>query len=111
MQKRETTANQPGVGSEQIVSKYEWLKSNVHLQDTMRNTKKQTDVFANQARQVSIRDTSSLTLFDFQSDQDVCEACLEEVNSMQEEIDFLRALLRKNKITIPDGPYGQKQHG
>ena len=45
------------------------------------------------------------------SKSDVCENCLEEVNAMQEEIDFLRALLRKYKITIPDVPYGQKQHG
>ena len=77
----------------------------------MRNTKKQTDVFANQARQVSIRDTSSLTLFDFKSDLVVGVASIEEVNALQGENDFLRALLKKFKITIPDGPYGQKQHG
>ena len=30
--------------------------------------------------------------------------------SLQEEIDFLRTLLMSNKIQIPDGPYGKKQH-
>ena len=44
------------------------------------------------------------------AESDVCEAC-EKVNAMQEEIDFLRTLLRKKKIPIPNGPYGQKQHG
>jgi|LakMenEpi03Oct11_1017367.scaffolds.fasta_scaffold61131_1 hypothetical protein len=29
---------------------------------------------------------------------------------MQEEIDFLEAVIRKNKILTSDGPYGQKQH-
>ena len=46
-----------------------------------------------------------------QTESDVCEACLDELNTLQEEIDFYRSLLRKNKITIPDGPYDQKQNG
>ena len=44
------------------------------------------------------------------TESDVCKAC-KKVNALQEEIDFLRTLLSKKKIPIPNGPYGQKQHG
>ena len=38
-------------------------------------------------------------------------SCLDEVNALQGEIDFLRTLLRKKKISIPDGPYRPQQYG
>ena len=37
---------------------------------------------------------------------DVGGASVDEINALQSEIDFLRALLRKKNIPIPDGPYG-----
>ena len=40
------------------------------------------------------------------TESDVCKAC-KKVNALQEEIDFLRTLLSKKKIPIPNGPYGQ----
>ena len=46
-----------------------------------------------------------------QTESDFFGAYLDEVNGLQNENDFFRALLRKHKIQIPDGPYGQKQHG
>ena len=46
-----------------------------------------------------------------QTEPDVCENCLDEVKTLQNMVDFLLALLKKNKIPIPDEPYGQKQHG
>jgi len=39
------------------------------------------------------------------TESDVCQAC-KKVNALQEEIDFLRTLLSKKKIPIPNGPYG-----
>ena len=46
-----------------------------------------------------------------QDESDVGEACFDEVNGRENEIDVLRALLRKHKIVIPDIPSGQKQLG
>ena len=43
-----------------------------------------------------------------QTESDDCENYLAEVNYLKNEVDFLRTQLRKNKIPIPDGPYGQK---
>ena len=41
-------------------------------------------------------------------ESDVGESCFDEVNGRQNEIDVLKALLRKHKIVIPDIPSGQK---
>ena len=43
------------------------------------------------------------------TESDVCASCLDLVNALQAEIDFLRTLLREKKISIPYGPqqYGQ----
>ena len=46
-----------------------------------------------------------------QTEPDFCEKCLAEVKTLQNKVDFLVTLLRKNKIPIPDRPYDQKQHG
>ena len=46
-----------------------------------------------------------------QSQSEFCENCLKEGNAMQTEIYFLRALLRKHKIKVPDFHCGQKQYG
>ena len=46
-----------------------------------------------------------------QTESDDCENYLAEVNDLQNKVDFLITLLRKNKIPIPDGPFGLKHHG
>ena len=41
----------------------------------------------------------------------LCKACQAEANILHAEIDFLKTLLKKNEIPIPEGSYGQMQDG
>ena len=53
----------------------------------------------------TVRETSDW----MQDESDVCETCLDQINGLQNENDCYRALLRKNKIVIPEIPGRQKQ--
>ena len=54
--------------------------------------------------------SNNLQTFGMQTGLVFCEACSAKVNTLEDEIDFLRNLLRKNRIPIPNVTYGKMQH-